>query len=155
MGGCVGKEATPATQGGTGPADDKGYAHIFKIVILGDVNVGKSCVLLRYLQNVFTETVATIGEDNQGTKTDWPNVTFQPPSASLYSPSSRALSLLCLHLHSFLPYPRFSLSLYRTPLPSESAPKLVSQPSLSLSSYAPLCCSPCDFSLPFRSHYHC
>lgn len=61
MGVCVGKEKAPAqTQ------NEEQYHHIFKIVILGDVSVGKSCILLRYLQNVFTETVATIGEDLQG-----------------------------------------------------------------------------------------
>ena len=63
MGSCMSgeKSATPGNQ-----VDETQYHHIFKIVILGDVNVGKSCILLRYLQNVFTETVATIGEDLQG-----------------------------------------------------------------------------------------
>jgi small GTP-binding protein len=60
MGGCTGKEKAPAPN-----QNDETYHHIFKIVILGDVSVGKSCILLRYLQNVFTDTVATIGEDLQ------------------------------------------------------------------------------------------
>jgi len=63
MGFCVSKEKAAAPN----PVDENQYHHIFKIVILGDVNVGKSCVLLRYLQNVFTDAVATIGEDLQGT----------------------------------------------------------------------------------------
>lgn len=60
MGACMGKGQTTKQ---TTVVDENAYQHSFKVVILGDVNVGKSCILLRYLQNVFTDTVATIGED--------------------------------------------------------------------------------------------
>lgn len=66
MGGCIGKEKATTTGNAT-PADDQ-YHHNFKIVILGDVSVGKSSVLLRYLQDIFTgDSVSTIGEDLQST----------------------------------------------------------------------------------------
>lgn len=58
MGACLGKGQSAKT---TTVVDDGSYQHSFKVVILGDVSVGKSCILLRYLQNVFTDTVATIG----------------------------------------------------------------------------------------------
>lgn len=58
MGACLGKGQSAKT---TTVVDDASYQHSFKVVILGDVSVGKSCILLRYLQNVFTDTVATIG----------------------------------------------------------------------------------------------
>lgn len=60
MGACLGKGPTTKQ---TTVVDENSYQHSFKVVILGDVSVGKSCILLRYLQNVFTDTVATIGED--------------------------------------------------------------------------------------------
>jgi len=42
----------------------KNYDHLFKIVIVGDSGVGKSCVLMRFADDEFTENfLSTIGVD--------------------------------------------------------------------------------------------
>eukprot|EP01115_Flamella_aegyptia_P010620 TRINITY_DN472_c0_g3_i2.p1 TRINITY_DN472_c0_g3~~TRINITY_DN472_c0_g3_i2.p1 ORF type:complete len:209 (-),score=14.43 TRINITY_DN472_c0_g3_i2:192-818(-) len=41
-----------------------GYDHLFKILLIGDSNAGKSCILLRYTSNTFSEIpVSSIGVD--------------------------------------------------------------------------------------------
>lgn len=40
------------------------YNHLFKIVVVGDHNCGKSCILLRFAENTFrTDHVSTLGVD--------------------------------------------------------------------------------------------
>ena len=40
------------------------YDYLFKILLIGDAAVGKSCLLLRYADNVFNDTyMSTIGID--------------------------------------------------------------------------------------------
>ena len=40
------------------------YDYIFKILLLGDSSVGKTCILLRYSDDTFTENhISTIGLD--------------------------------------------------------------------------------------------
>ena len=42
----------------------KEYDYIFKIVLVGDIGVGKSCVLLQYVDNTYTDTpMSNIGVD--------------------------------------------------------------------------------------------
>ena len=40
------------------------YDHLFKLVLIGDTGVGKSCLLLRFADDAFTESyISTIGVD--------------------------------------------------------------------------------------------
>ena len=42
----------------------KDYDHLFKLVLIGDTGVGKSCLLLRFADDQFTESyISTIGVD--------------------------------------------------------------------------------------------
>jgi Ras-related protein Rab-1A len=42
----------------------KDYDHLFKLVLIGDSGVGKSCILLRFADDSFTESyITTIGVD--------------------------------------------------------------------------------------------
>ena len=43
------------------------YDFLFKLRLVGDVGVGKSCTLLRFTDDVFTSTyISTIGERQDG-----------------------------------------------------------------------------------------
>jgi small GTP-binding protein len=40
------------------------YNHLFKIVVIGDHNSGKSCILLRFAENTFRDDhISTLGVD--------------------------------------------------------------------------------------------
>jgi len=40
------------------------YDHLFKLVIIGDTSVGKSCLLVRFADHSYTESyISTIGVD--------------------------------------------------------------------------------------------
>ena len=45
-------------------ATKRDYDHLFKLVLIGDTGVGKSCLLLRFADDAFTESfISTIGVD--------------------------------------------------------------------------------------------
>lgn len=45
-------------------ASAPGYDHLFKLVLIGDSGVGKSCLLLRFADDSFTDSyISTIGVD--------------------------------------------------------------------------------------------
>lgn len=51
-------------EGGTKTADAPDYEYLFKLLLIGNSGVGKSCILMRYADNSFTENFFnTIGVD--------------------------------------------------------------------------------------------
>lgn len=64
MGGCINKEKPVAAV--ETDAEDDGYDKLMKIVFVGDMNVGKSSIILRYTENVFTGIpVTSVGDNGQ------------------------------------------------------------------------------------------
>lgn len=63
MGGCVAKsQKTQVDQNEDGPEYDK----LIKVVFVGDVGVGKSSIILKYTEDIFTGIpVTTIGDNGQ------------------------------------------------------------------------------------------
>eukprot|EP01129_Flabellula_baltica_P014903 TRINITY_DN7293_c0_g1_i1.p1 TRINITY_DN7293_c0_g1~~TRINITY_DN7293_c0_g1_i1.p1 ORF type:complete len:194 (-),score=32.34 TRINITY_DN7293_c0_g1_i1:29-610(-) len=61
--GCASSHSSPTGNNQTTPTSTE-YSHLFKIVLVGKMNVGKSSVILRYIEDIFTaEEVATLGEE--------------------------------------------------------------------------------------------
>jgi len=66
--GCGGSTEQPASGGlnslGKQPVQLKNYDYQFKFLLIGDSGVGKSCILLRFADNSFTDNfISTIGVD--------------------------------------------------------------------------------------------
>jgi len=66
MGNCNGAEGKRKDGPGlvNNKTAEKEYDHLFKLLIIGDSGVGKSCLLLRFSDDVFTDSfISTIGVD--------------------------------------------------------------------------------------------
>lgn len=64
MGGCINKEKPTNTD--TTENNGDSYDKLMKIVFVGDVNVGKSSIILRYTEDVFTGIpVTSVGDNGQ------------------------------------------------------------------------------------------
>ncbi|CAI5497201.1 unnamed protein product [Closterium sp. NIES-64] len=52
-----------ATDGSVGPPPHSEHDHLFKLLLVGDSGVGKSCLLLRFTTDTFDDLSPTIGVD--------------------------------------------------------------------------------------------
>jgi hypothetical protein len=79
----------------------KDYDYLFKIVVIGDTGVGKSCILLRFADDTFTENyISTIGVDfrfrtvKMAKKTVKLQIVSHPYTYSISAKHRRHLALL-------------------------------------------------------------
>lgn len=51
----------------------KSYDHLFKLLLIGDSGVGKTCLIIRFSEDSFSGTyISTIGEEGASAETPLP-----------------------------------------------------------------------------------
>ena len=95
----------------SGPKKGNEYDFLFKLLIIGDSGVGKSCLLLRFSDDIFTDSfISTIGVDFkiktvdiEGVKIKLQIVCFSSFLSSYVPPPSSKNSIFSLSLFLFFP----------------------------------------------------